>query len=173
MLNCEGRRKARRRQMWKWITHHKNLQLQLDNFFSNFKWQSMCSFTLFVTPDWSTQHQSYLMMGPEVPSHKQQSQLCSAKHKYPFWVKCNNEIAQLWVLCHVNTLQVSRHPWIRITWTHEEYVFINVKKGRGEEGHSVVADLYHNFIHVPILLDRLCATMTVTFRSLSKRNKQS
>lgn len=36
-----------------------------------------------------------------------------------------------------------------------------------------MTDLYHNLIHVLILLDRLCAAATVTFRSVSRRDKQS
>lgn len=35
-----------------------------------------------------------------------------------------------------------------------------------------MADLYHNLIHVPVL-DRLCAAAIVTFRSVSRRDKQS
>jgi len=93
--------------------------------------------------------------------------------QYPFWVRCNHETVQLWAVCHVNTSQISRHPWVKITWTLKDCVFINGKKGSGDRVYSAVAHLYHNFIHVLILLDRLCATLTVTFRSLSKRNKQS
>lgn len=72
-LNSERGRKPSGRQMGKCTTHLKNLQLQLNNFFSNLKLLCRCLFTTFVTPGWSPQcERHWRMMGLEVPPHKQQ-----------------------------------------------------------------------------------------------------